>query len=36
MDKAKLGYKDIDKSEKPDKVNNIFPAVSDRYDLMND
>jgi demethylmenaquinone methyltransferase/2-methoxy-6-polyprenyl-1,4-benzoquinol methylase len=36
MDKAKLGYKDIDKSEKPDKVNNIFTSVSDRYDLMND
>jgi hypothetical protein len=24
MDKAKFGFKDIDKSEKPDKVNNIF------------
>ena len=36
MDKAKFGYKDIDKSDKPDKVNNIFSSVSDRYDLMND
>ena len=36
MDKAKFGYKDIDKSDKPDKVNNIFTSVSDRYDLMND
>ena len=36
MDKAKFGYKDIEKSEKPDKVNNIFSSVSDRYDLMND
>ena len=36
MDKAKFGYKDIEKSEKPDKVNNIFSSVSNRYDLMND
>ena len=36
MDKAKFGFKDIDKSDKPDKVNNIFTSVSDRYDLMND
>jgi demethylmenaquinone methyltransferase/2-methoxy-6-polyprenyl-1,4-benzoquinol methylase len=36
MDKAKFGYKNIDKSEKPDKVNNIFSSVSDQYDLMND
>ena len=36
MDKAKFGYKDIDKSDKPNKVNNIFTSVSDRYDLMND
>jgi demethylmenaquinone methyltransferase/2-methoxy-6-polyprenyl-1,4-benzoquinol methylase len=36
MDKAKFGYKDIDKSDKADKVNNIFSSVSDRYDLMND
>jgi demethylmenaquinone methyltransferase/2-methoxy-6-polyprenyl-1,4-benzoquinol methylase len=36
MSKAKFGYKDINKSDKPKEVNKIFTSVSNRYDLMND
>ena len=36
MDKAKFGYKDVNKSDKPSRVNKVFTSVSNRYDLMND
>ena len=36
MAKIKFGYKDIDESEKPSQVNNIFTSVSNKYDVMND
>ncbi len=36
MSKTKFGYKDINSSEKPKMVNNIFTSVSNRYDVMND
>ena len=36
MEKTKFGYKEIDKKDKPSKVNQVFTSVSNRYDLMND
>lgn len=36
MTKTKFGYKDINQSDKPKKVNNVFTSVSNKYDVMND
>tara|TARA_Y100000768_G_scaffold337240_1_gene279296 strand:+ start:9042 stop:9776 length:735 start_codon:yes stop_codon:yes gene_type:complete len=36
MSKTKFGYKDINSSDKPTMVNNIFTSVSNKYDIMND
>ena len=36
MAKIKFGYKDIDESDKPSEVNNVFTSVSNKYDVMND
>jgi demethylmenaquinone methyltransferase/2-methoxy-6-polyprenyl-1,4-benzoquinol methylase len=36
MTKIKFGYKDIDESDKPKEVNDVFTSVSNKYDVMND
>ncbi len=36
MPKTKFGYKEINSSEKPEMVNNVFTSVSNKYDVMND
>ena len=35
-DNVKFGLKNIPKSEKTDKVSEVFSSVAKKYDLMND
>ena len=36
MSKTRFGYKNVDTSDKPEMVNNVFTSVSNKYDIMND
>ena len=31
-----FGYKNVDKTEKPEMVKGVFDSVAENYDLMND